>query len=237
MKKLKKTTVLISFLVLLFSCQSKVTAPPAPESGSKTTDLLHEAALKYGLTHIAIHCRMYDLDGKKIIDFRGNMCLFMPDGKTLVYNHGQLVLLTPEMRIIWEKKYNLQHQLSRSIFDDNYLSVASTYTPDKKYGFIRYDELVIINPQGKKIKSYNFADYIKSIPDFMTVPPIPNKWTNDKYLNKSYERTHVNSFYELYSYENSRKVLIGYVANCFALQTVFIFDKNLKLKKAIDFDK
>lgn len=186
------------------------------------------------LNFIKTTCTYLSLSGEVVARLPGNQCQLYPDD-TRVIGHSDVLYAEDKMkRQIWEiKKFYSHHQIKISEINDDLLTMNSLYTQHPKYIWMRSDQIVVVTKDGRISKSFSFLDYYRKT-RFASVPR-KNTWSTDSYQNISYERTHINSFSEIYTVKNDRKILTGYVAYCAHLKKLYVFDTELKnIVKVID---
>ena len=182
-------------------------------------------------THIKLNCGIFDFSLKKVsFQAKYGVCLFEPNGNSVIANTNQsLVAYDENLKIKWERgPLDIHHQIEKSKFADQLLMVTSRYMPSRDFGLIRYDELLVFSGNGTLVKSFSFADYFKKYPQAVVGLPQINGWTTYNHERKTYEVNHGNSFTELYSVKDGKRVFTGYIFNCIAQQKIYIFDTELK---------
>ncbi len=155
----------------------------------------------------------------------GTYCL-QRKNSTVIANLNRLYEMDNDLKILWELKPILaHHQLNGSEIDDTLLTMDSEYHQGDD-GLYRYDRLVVISGSGRIIKTFSFQKYfkkIKFVPDSWG-----NGWTTDGYQNKSFEKTHFNSFRELFKTVDGQRVLTGYLAYSTQQNKAYLLDEKLK---------
>ncbi len=210
------------FLLLLsLSCTSKI-----PKTTTPVADLSawFDPQKK---TYIQSGCTLFNLRLEPIGNMPGHYCILKSNGSTLFGLTDHLYHYDNNKYLIWEiKDFYVHHQLNLSETSDNILTINSIYKKDLKYNWLRYDELVVLNSKGKKIKTFSFYDYLTK--NKIQTQLRENSWSTDGFQNKSHEHTHINSFREIYSTVSGKKILTGYFSYCANQQKIFYFDKELK---------
>jgi hypothetical protein len=221
-----KYILLFAFVLVGASCQSTKT-----KNSKLTNEPAHldpyVFAKELNATHIIIGCEISDLNGEIIRKILGEYCVIKDNGHTIVMRDKTLTYFDEKFDVIWQlRPYYFQHALESSDLNDEILTVTSVYEKHPDYRHLRYDELVVFNSKGKIKKSFSFKKYLEK--NSTHKDAILNSWTNDEYVNHSYERTHVNSFSQTYETKNSERIHTGYVSHCNAQRKIYLFDKDLK---------
>src|SRR5687768_12745488 len=67
------------------------------------------------LNHIVFGCKIYDLNGKKVALYWGQLCLFESKGNAIVATRRSLLSLDHTQKVIWAKNsVFLHHSLKKS---------------------------------------------------------------------------------------------------------------------------
>lgn len=196
------------------------------------------ANLNIKYPHVQQQCSITDIDGKILRAYVGNGCLF--------YQNGDLVLAEPERLVLYDKNMKMKwvrsdvwmvHQIKKSIDGKNILLIASEYHNIKEK-MVRFDQLLVLDlATGKTINEFSFYKSQKSFvtSDYKIIKSMrPNNWTTDRYLKKSFEKTHVNSMAEIpaAAREKFKQTVLEkavYVAHCNRLFLTLYFDQNLNI--------
>lgn len=165
----------------------------------------------------------------------GGYCQPIREGAVLTGN-TKLFALDRKLNRLWEISpfYN-HHQFNASEVDDTLLALYSEYESAIKPRPIRYDGLAVISSQGKILKSFSFLKYLKKqkVSSYTAV----NNWSIDGFQNITDEKTHFNSFREIYKTIDGKRKLSGYVAHSNIQSAFYILDPALqKVVRIIDTD-
>lgn len=215
-------------LLIWTSCKSTPTVTPAipPVSSPEEAEFITEFVRDLNFTHMAFNCHVFNIHGKKIATFNGGNCWFESTGHVAVGSSGIIYKMNEKTDILWKiKPLYPHHTFSKSVFADNYLTLNSEYLMSPEYGQVRYDELLVLNDEGKIIKNFKFSEYDKKHP--LPRPPTDNKWTIDK-VGPSKEFSHGNSFKEISEIKNGKPVLGGYVYSSVLERKIYFLDRHLK---------
>ncbi|MGZ3690517.1 MAG: aryl-sulfate sulfotransferase [Pseudobdellovibrio sp.] len=185
-----------------------------------------QPASEYSGRQIFGNCLLFNTQGKFIRYLNGSMCLLQKDGSTFIYKENNLAFYDKNFKQKWlQNDLVLHHQMKFSSDETQILTIASDYRPDKKYGMLRNDQLLVLDKSGKILKSFNFKNYLKNKRGL--VQPYINDWSTDEFKNKSYETTHVNSFAEILQKTASGEELTGYIAHCNLQKKIYVFNREL----------
>lgn len=219
---LKMPTKCPPFLILILFVYSMINSSCATNSINVYKNFLKTTSY----SHIQSGCRFYDLNGqlKKILP--GQYCQIYENGDFVSFHFpNDVIKFDSHLKKIWQSKHTLQHQIFKSIIDPNQLlTIESKYAQSKQNENVRTDSLLVLNESGQTIKQFNFKDYIEKNKLSLAWP---NVWTTDGNQKTSVEKSHINSFYETYRTEGSKKILTGYVAHCNLMRKIFFFNKEL----------
>jgi hypothetical protein len=178
------------------------------------------------LKHIQIEGDVYNLDGRLIKRTTCFQCLYEPNGHTIVFFDNKLYEIDEKSKVLWQMPFYLSHTISKSVINDEYLTLESEYDKDPEVGLARYDKPVVIS-KGKIIKSFSFLKYFKAHPSERPILKT-NTWTNEGNKGKSVEFTHGNSLKELTKMKNGKPELTGYVYFSNHERNLYYFDRDLK---------
>lgn len=212
-------------LVILSGCQS----PPV-----KTRAEAESYLEKYRLHTIFAHCEFFNLEGKVIRRYPGELCVPFENGDLVVSDDKSLTKLDKNNKVLWSKPERAHHQLKLSYNKSDVYFVSSVYKKEKA-DWIRYDLVKVVDSEGKVIKSFEFQPYIENQKKLGKKLGLhKNIWTHDEYKNKSFEHTHVNSIQEMLRTNSQGQVeLQGYVVNDRTTRMVFILDPGLQEIKSL----
>ena len=215
---MSRFAVLALACVFIFSC-SHFRSQPA--------DVLFEMAQEHRLTHFQSHCLITDLLGNVVYKFNGYLCVFKPDGELIAGAFSaDLTKYDSQLRVIWQRPWELNHQLKPSQFGPYYLTIRNNYVNENKK-LIRHDELLVFDEDGKEIKSFSFKPYVESLRE----KPRLNKLTSRR--KNVYEYTHINSIAETYIETDGKKELSGYVTYDKNSKQIFFLDKDMRSITAV----
>jgi len=97
---------------------------------------------------------------------------------------------------------------------------------------IRSDKLLVLNEDGEVLKSADFNRILAEVANrnFEIKPELKTEWLNKLVGGDgdTFEKTHVNSFYETYATANGKRVQTGYVIHCNIQKKIVFLDLNLK---------
>lgn len=185
------------------------------------------------LTHNVISCSIYDMHGKKIWSFNGNICLFFPDGSFAVSSWDTLRFYSKNMKLLWEKSISAHHQINLANNGKEFLVMSETYKTYKGK-LVRFDHLFVINLKGEILKEFSFYKNRKEIQRLAgrqpsTIAAIPKK--NRRNQKVTHEFSHANSFYQIPENQLEKKNHTfnagNYIVNINLQSVVLILDNNL----------
>lgn len=235
---MKNTVFCFLYLVCLSSCVSKITSGQGVLFQSESRqEVFDRLVYPFSGKYIKIGCNYYNLKFEKIATIPGAMyCEVDSHGNSIVGINDRIYAEDLSHNVLWSRNlFYVNHQIHQSVLNENLLTIQSSYKPDQQNRLIRYDTLTVIGQNGKIVKSYRFYDYFKKQKSQDIL--LPNNWTPDAYRDISFEKTHINSFAELYKMRKGKKFLTGYVAYCLLLNKIFVFDHKMKkILKTIDVD-
>lgn len=171
-----------------------------------------------------------------LVALPGSYCL-QKNTNMVIAKDNRLYEIDKNHKTLWEvKPIFAHHQLNASEIDDSLLTMDSEYHKGDDGLLDRYDRLVVLNGSGRVIKSFSFRKYFKK----MKIDPErwDNTWTLDGFQNDSFEKSHFNSFRELYKTVDGKKILTGYLANNNHQHKTYLLDEKLmKVVRELDFVK
>lgn len=219
----------LPFFLLFNSCKSAPLAAKTESALPNDPALIEKISKEANASYIFIVGEIYDLAGNLIRRVGFGHSWPENNGHAILHDRETILELDEKSKVIWKKSpYLVQHVLEKSIFNNEYLTLVSEYRNDPAEGNVRYDNLLVFGPYGNTHKSFSFMDYHKKNPKAFSKKPSENAWTADGQSGKSSEYTHGNSFSEIYSEKNGRKIHTGYVYYSVLERVVYIFDLNLK---------
>lgn len=144
--------------------------------------------------HLVNGCRIYDMTGKNIRNFPGDMCLFFDDGSFLSANIKGLGLFDKKFNSIWHIDGNFHHQLNMSEDGQRILVLSSDLVKRNKEK-ARVDKLMVLTLGGKILFQVNADVLFKKA-------AIKENLRNDgdhilEEMKVKNEISHFNSFYEV----------------------------------------
>lgn len=154
----------------------------------------HKPALDNRLS-LVIGCGIYDLEGKIIRSYPGSECIFFSDGSLLSYDPAKTKLqkFNAQMTELWSLKAHVHHGIH--LTEDRKILLNSSIVKNN----IRYDNLLLVNQDGKVEKTYSFLEHLNEITKnyhaFKTPEPYETQW--DQNLQFTKEFTHLAASYEV----------------------------------------
>lgn len=177
--------------------------------------------------YIKKSCQFIDLNMNLQRALPALHCLPTPNGILMATRTSFFAFDNNLKNHLWKYDgFYVHHQLNTSEINDDILTLKSEYTQEADGRQLRNDVLVVLNKKGQIKKSFDFGSYFKKIN--ADIPPAENNWTTDGLSGKSIEKSHFNSFRELYKTINGEKNQTGYLAFDAQQNKVYILDKNLK---------
>lgn len=158
--------------------------------------------------HIVEGCSIYDIDHNIIASYPGNECLFHDDGSFLSYdpNTFKLSKYDNKLSLLWELKLHVHHSIKLTS-EGNYLINTSTIHPFAGIKKVRFDQILLISPQGKILNNFSFYKERRLLQSHGYQDPMETSWEPN--LDFTHEMTHVASSYEiLESIEQDGQVII-----------------------------
>lgn len=195
--------------------------------------LLQTYLKSHHLNFLQSGCTVYDKNLKVVLSVPGDMCIFEPDGSTIVATAAKLQKYDSRFKLLWSLDFKANHQLKLSQDGESLLVIESQYYPQASNLPLRYDNLHVLSKDGNFLKSYKFKtnETVKAV--LKEFGPVDNNWTADGYAGKSVEATHLNSFSEIYKTVGTKKILTGYVVANATPSLIMFFDPHLKPTKVI----
>ena len=232
MSLLKSLICSLAIVGFLASCASSPAIPLAGQTEKAT--LLQNYMKSHKGEFLQADCKVFNSDLSIVLDLPGDLCIFNPDGSTVIAKATKLQKYDSQFRLIWEHDIKINHQMKLSTRANHYLAIDSRYKPFSQDSYLRYDALNLIASDGKIVKSFDFSTPSIFSKFIEKQKPGINGWTADGFAGRSYEKTHVNSFSEIYALDKTQKKLVGYIAASAAPTFIAVFDANLKPTKFID---
>lgn len=229
-----KYLLFLSKILLVLILPSCKTALPVEKNstsllGEKMPHFLEFMKSK-NLRSLQSGCQIYDENLRLSYSLTGDLCIFEPDGSTVISYRDKLQKYDDRFNLLWSLNLFVTHQLKLSEDRQNYLAIVSQYYPTKTAP-VRYDELKVISKDGKILKSFSFWN----LPQFKGHAPTPNSWTSDGFKDKSLEISHVNSISEFFKTNGSKKVLAGYLSANAGVTLAMVLSTDLKPVKTFVF--
>jgi hypothetical protein len=214
------------FLSIIISCKSAPVSQPA-ENIPDSSQFIKNFFSATNTTHIIVGGSIMDPSGNVVARTDCRLCVFEPEGHSVIYKNNALIELDEKLKVLWAlKPVLLQHVLSKSLLADDFLALTSEYTVDAKFGNARYDNLKVIKRGGKIKKSFSFLKYFKENPE-LRPEPVPNLWSVDDMKNKSVEFSHGNSLIEIFDDMKNIQTFKGYAYYSLLEKKLYFFNKSL----------
>jgi hypothetical protein len=210
-----------ALLLLLPGCASKQNAPASKLSDIETLP-----------PHLVYNCNIDDLRGNILYRLPGESCVFFSDGSVIASSGKKLTAYDKKLKIKWSKDFTyLHHTFRKSEVADELLMLESQLDRGRKSGR-RSDVMVVTDLNGHTLKKANFNALLLDLENFNpeTMAAQEAHWVDAVFkINKPiFEKSHVNSFYELSKTVDGKKIHTGYVINCYFKRKIFLLDKELK---------
>lgn len=216
------------FFILLSACATTTQVGPQVQVDS------FEGLFPKNSAYIQKNCHFASILLEPLRSLPGIYCLLTPQAVVMANGDSIYAYDKNILNYMWQiKPFYAHHQLNLSEINDDILTMTSEYVLVPGAKAIRYDQLVVLN-NGRIIKKFSFKKYLKKmkiVPDNWN-----NNWSTDGMAGKSVEKTHMNSFREIYKISNGKKILTGYLAHSTHQQHTYILDKSLKkVVRVLDF--
>lgn len=145
---------------------------------------------------ITIGCDIYDLYGKLLVTFPGDQCVFFEDGSHVSYNPvlQELSKYDSFLKKKWTVKLHVHHGITVTQ-ENNLLIKTSGFYPYNGKKNVRFDELILLNQEGKTLGRFSFYETIKELNNVKKSQIVKTDW--DRNISFEYEATHLPSVYEV----------------------------------------
>lgn len=189
------------------------------------------------------NCAIINEKNEKLFEISGQLCEFLPDGKSLVFQKDAgdvketLFLYDNHQNVIWQKKMDLHHVLKLStdktrIFTLSYESHQYNGAP------FLFDVINILDLKGNI--THSWSTFKNKDNTSVACSSYPRTF-NDSDLPGIKEFTHLNSLYEIPENELSKKYSWmkkgNLIVNMLGFNVYGIFDPELKLLHTIPYAK
>lgn len=215
------------FFIFLSACASSPLQPPV--------DSLEQLFPNSSL-YIQKNCHFASLQLKPLRSLPATYCLLTSDSVVMANPISLYAYEKNAFHFKWRiNNFYAHHQLNVSEINDDVLTLNSEYVQVPGSKSVRYDELVVLNSEGHILKKFSFRKYFEK----MKIVPVDwkNNWSIDGMSGKSVEKSHFNSFRELYKVSDGKKILTGYLAHSIHQEKTYILDKALKkVVRVLDFE-
>lgn len=178
-------------IILFYMILSLLHASGAPKP--EKVDLKKLSYLRY--------CEVWSYDQTLIHNFPGNYCLFLDDGRFIAAEKNGIAMYDANQVQVWSRAGHFHHQINWADGRKYVLALKSDLVQEKDKK-IRRDVVVKIDLDGKIVSENNSESMMSEAQskemNLQKPSLFPVVWTtHPDFDNKSFERSHFNSIYEI----------------------------------------
>ncbi len=161
-------------------------------------------------------CQILNYEGALLRKFPGSHCIYLDDGRVISSTQSHIFMLSPEAKILWEKKLNAHHTI-RMLDSTHFIFLQSSFHEFRNER-TRFDRISIFDLEGNETKYFDFFDHREELASRHSTSYFGNTYISlvrpregasesekTSFLPTLHEFSHANSVYEIPKNQISKK--------------------------------